>query len=176
MYNATNRKQFCQIFFDSPFLSLVSMSPVNIRLGEDLLKTPWRRLEDVFNSTNFCLPRILQDVFKTYSRRVCKKSWRRFENVFKKMSRKSLENILNTSCKDALKMFWRRLENIFRRILANTSWKRLEDVLKTSWKKKNCYVENVFETSSRRLGKQEMFAGKVNIDIKIPHHIKYSNK
>ena len=44
-------------------------------------------------------------------------------------------------------MSWRRI--------AKTSCKH---VLKISCKMKNCYVENVFKTSSRSLGKQEMFA------------------
>ena len=79
--------------------------PANIRLGEDVLKTPWRRLQDVFSVTFFCLPR--------------------------------------------------RLEDIIARRLANTSWRRLEDVLEDE----KCYAEDVFKTSWRRLGKQEMFAG-----------------
>ena len=36
---------------------------------------------------------------------------------------------------------------------------RHEEVLKTSWKTKKCYAEDIFKTSKRRLGKQEMFAG-----------------
>ena len=34
--------------------------PANIRLGEDVLKMSWRRLEDVFSVTFFCLPRCLE--------------------------------------------------------------------------------------------------------------------
>ena len=39
--------------------------PANLRLGEDVLKTSSRRLQDVFSVTFFCLPRRLEDVLKT---------------------------------------------------------------------------------------------------------------
>ena len=39
--------------------------PANIRLGEDVLKTSSRRLQDVFSVTFFCLPRRFEDVLKT---------------------------------------------------------------------------------------------------------------
>ena len=42
-----------------------SSIPANIRLGEDVLKTSSRRLQDVFSVTFFCLPRRLEDVLKT---------------------------------------------------------------------------------------------------------------
>ena len=64
------------------------------------------------------------------------------------------------SCKHVLKTSWRRLgrrlEDALGRHIANTSWRRLQDVLEDE----KCYAEDVFKTSSRRLGKQEMFAGK----------------
>ena len=60
-----------------------------------LVKTYWRRLENVFSVTIFCLPR--------------------------------------------------RLEDIIARRLANTSWRRLEDVLEDE----KCYAEDVFKTSCR---------------------------
>ena len=47
--------------------------PANIRLGEDVLKTYWRRLQDVFSVTFFCLPRRLEDVLKTSGRRLGKR-------------------------------------------------------------------------------------------------------
>ena len=72
---------------------------------EDVLKTFWRRLEKV-------LARGLEDVLKT--------SWRRFENVLRTSWR-----CLKTFLQDVLKTFWRRL--------GKTSWRRLENVLKTSW-------------------------------------------
>ena len=59
-------------------------------------------------------------------------------------------------------MSWGRLQHVFSikmfrlpRRLANTSWRRLEDisqdVLKTSWKTKNCYAEDVLKTSWRHV-------------------------
>ena len=53
-------------------------NPTNIRLGENILTTSGRRLENVFNVTFF----VFQDVLKTSSRRVCKASHsRRLEDV-----------------------------------------------------------------------------------------------
>ena len=75
-----------------------------IRLGirlQDVCKTFWRRLQDVF------LPRCLQDVLKTSSRRLAKTSSRHLQDVFK--------------------TFWRRLQDVF-----ETSSSRLQDILKTS--------------------------------------------
>ena len=93
-------------------------NPANIRLGEGVLKTSWRRLEDVFSVTFFCLPRRLEDII---ARRFASTSWRRLEDVFK------------TS--------WRRLtrclEEVLGRRIANTSWRRLQDVFKTSWNTKS---------------------------------------
>ena len=40
----------------------------------------------------------------------------------------------------------RRLEDVLK-----TSWRRLEEVLKTSWKTKNCYAEDVLKTSWRHV-------------------------
>ena len=79
------------------------------------MNTSWRRLEDVFSVTFFCLPVRLQDVFKTCLQDVfLKTSWRHLE-----------EDVLKTSGKEVLKMCWRRLEDLFGRNFANTSWRRL---------------------------------------------------
>ena len=89
--------------------------PANIRLGEDVLKTSSRRLQDVFSVTFFCLPRRLEDALKT--------SWR---------------HNCNTSCKHVLKTSWRRLEDILGRRTANTLEDEkcyAEDVFKTSWRR-----------------------------------------
>ena len=76
----------------------------------------WRRTEDVFSVTFFCLPRRLEDIT---ARRLANTSLRRLEDV--------LEDVLKTS--------WKCLEDVLK-----TSWKtfqedvlqiRLEDVLKT---------------------------------------------
>ena len=63
-----------------------------------LVKTYWRRLEDVFSVTVFCLPRRLQDV------------WIRLQGMIAR-------RLTNTS--------WRRLEDVLRRRIAKTSWIRL---------------------------------------------------
>ena len=90
-----------------------------------LVKTYWRRLEDVFSVIVFCLPRRLQDVLNTSSRHDCKTSYK---------------HVLKTS----------------RRRFAKTYCK---NILNPSWKTKNCFAEDVFMTSWRRLGWQEMFTG-----------------
>ena len=93
-----------------------------------LVKTYWRRLEDVLET-----------------------SWRRLQgNIFCFI--RCLENVLKTSCKEILKTSWRNFEDVFGRRIANTSWRRLgdvledenllrwrrlEDVLETSWKTRN---------------------------------------
>ena len=82
-------------------------NPTNIGLGEDVLKTSWRRLEDVVNTTFF--------------------------------------------------------------LSSTMPWRRLEDVLEDE----KYYAEDVFKTSSRRLGKQEMFAGK---SLYIHINMTYVNK
>ena len=89
----------------------------NIRL-EDVFKTSWsrriyspysyvfrRRLQDVLIKTNiFVLSIRLQDVFKTFSRR--------------------LQDVFKTSCQDVFKTFSRRLQDVLQ--------KRLQDIFKTS--------------------------------------------
>ena len=99
----------------------------------------WRRTEDVFSITFFCLSR------RTSSRRNCKtSSWRCLEDLFKKTWRRHLGS-----------KSWRRLEDVLRRRLEDilkTSWRRLwktycKHVLKASWKTKNYYAEDVFKTS-----------------------------
>ena len=63
-----------------------------------------------------------------------------------------LENVLKISLQDVLKMSWRRLEDVFktsrgRLVVLKISWRRLEDVLKTPWR---CF-EDVMKTSLKRL-------------------------
>ena len=73
-----------------------------------VFKTSLRHFQDV-------LPRRLQDVFKTSSRRLAKTS-RHLQNVFKtscknafKTSSRRLHVVFKTSCKDIFKMFSRRI-------------------------------------------------------------------
>ena len=49
-------------------------------------------------------------------------------------------------------MSWIRLQNVFSVTIFGLP-RRLEDVLKTSWKTKNCYAEDVLKTSSRHVFK-----------------------
>ena len=114
--------------------------PANIRLGQDVLKTSWRRLEDVFSVTFFCLPRRLENVLKTSWRHNCKTSCK---HVWKTSWRR-LEDVLKTPWKTS----WRRLEDVLGRRIANTSWRRLEDVLEDE----KCYAEDVLENKKCLLG------------------------
>ena len=126
--------------------------PANIRLSKDVLETSWRRLEDVFSVTFFCLPRRLEDII---ARRLANTSWRRLEDIiarrltntsWRRLGRR-FEDVLKTSWRRFRKTSWRRLEDVLGRRIANTSWRRLEDVLKRSWKTKSVTLK----TSWRRL-------------------------
>ena len=89
------------------------------------------------------------------------------------------------SSRHVLKTSSTRLQrNIFSswRRLANTSWRRLEDisqnVLKTSWKMKNCYAEDflrtswrhVLKTSSRHALKTSWRQTKCSLGISVSNH------
>ena len=50
------------VFLHSSSTHNLGNDPANIRLGEDVLKTSSRRLQDVFSVTFFCLPRRLEDI------------------------------------------------------------------------------------------------------------------
>ena len=114
--------------------------PANIRLGEDVLKTFWRRLQDVFSVTFFRLPRRLEDII---ARRFANTSWRRLEDI--------LQDVLKTS--------WRHFRKTYCKYVLKTSSRRLQEVLADE----KCYAEDVFKTSWRRLGKQEMFGGFIPV-------------
>ena len=115
-------------------------NPTNIRLGEDLPKTSWRRLHcNIFLSSRTSL--------------------RRFQDI---ITRRLLEDVLQTHLEDVMKTPWkrvedvlqRRLEDVFGRRIGNTSSRRLGRrkivTLKRSW---------------TLLVKQEMFAGNVRVPI-----------
>ena len=74
--------------------------PENIPLGEDVLKSSWRRLQDVFSVTFFCLPRLLQDII---ARHLANTSWRRLA----KTSWNYLEDVLGRCREDVFKMSWK---------------------------------------------------------------------
>ena len=106
-------------------------------LNVDLLDQRYTHLDLFVSKTSS------RHVFKTFSRYVFKTSSR---HVFKTSSRCPQRNNFSSS---------------------KTSWRRLQDVFKTSGKTKNCYAEDVLknssrhvlQTSSRRLEGQQMFAG-----------------
>ena len=119
----------------------------------------WRHLEDVLIKMNiFTLDEyILQ---KTPSRRLKSKSiyssWlyvfetssRRFQDVFKKTSRRSCQDVFKTSCEIVFKTSSRRFQDVF-----NTSSKRFQDVFKAYYQLKLFLVtqfQDVFETHSKR--------------------------
>ena len=106
--------------------------------------------------------RRLEDVLETRLEGVLQKSWKRLEDVFgRRVAKISGEDVLRRRFKDVFDVLRRRLEDVFGRLLANTSWRCLEDILKRllekTWKTKNCYSKDLFKTSWRHLGKQEMF-------------------
>ena len=81
---------------------------------QDVFKTFPRRLQDV-------LPRQLQDVFKTSSRSLAKTSSRHLQDVFKTSSRRlaktssrRLQNVFKWTCKNVFMTFSRRLRDIFK--------------------------------------------------------------
>ena len=148
--------------------------PANIRLDEDVLKTPWkrfssssshnvfktswlrrtcslysyifrRRLQDVLIKTNiFVLVICLQDVFKTFSSR-------------------HLEDILQKHLEDIFKTSLRPLQDVVLSRLQDVLQKRLEDIFK---KCSRCFG-NVFKTSSRRLQRclQEVFKAYYQVKL-----------
>ena len=118
----------------------------------DLLDTDLDLLYKGIPSKHFVC---LQDVLKMY--------WRYWRYVFKtssrhvlEMSRRRLQHNNFSSYKTSSRSLVRCLQDVLR------------DVLKTSWKTKNCYAEEVLKTSSRhvlktsprRLENQQTFAGQ----------------
>ena len=114
-----------------------------------LVKTYWRRLEDVFSVTFFCFSRRLQDIAARHLH----------EDVLKISSRRLEEDVFRTSLEGVLKTFWKRLEDVL--------WIRVEGIWSTSWR---ClwkmYWKHVLKTSWRRLGRQKRFMLKTSWKIK----------
>ena len=142
----------------------------------------WRRFQDIITrclledvlknkSCNYSFKTSLQDVLE--DKKMLR--WRRLQDVSKTCfhyyfmsivtlcSWRSLENILKTSCENVLKTSSRRL------------WKRsCNHVLKKSWEMKNCYTEEVFKTSSRRLQdvlENEKYLLALKYLPRITHHV-----
>ena len=133
----TRWKRCSQLTINTPERHHWCCSVVFRCLGEDVMKTDWRHLEDVFSVTFFCLPRHLQDIIaRCLLEDVLKMSWRRLE-----------EDILQIRLGRRLE----RLEDFSRRGLANTSWRRLEELLTTSWRRLGRWKIVTLKASSRRL-------------------------
>lgn len=93
-------------------------NPANIRLDEDVFRTCWKPVEDVFSVTFVRLPRRLQNV----------------------LARRLLEDVLKKkSCKHVLKTSWRPLGRCLYDVLEDVllHWRRLQEIFKTPWKTKN---------------------------------------
>ena len=112
----------------------------------------WRRTEDVLSVTFFCFQRRLEYILRTSSRHNFKaSSWRRLqEDVLEDVLKMSWNYVLKASWRHLEDVLQRRLEDVFGRRIANTPWRRLEDdkllrwrrlqdVLQTSWKIQNVY-------------------------------------
>ena len=123
--------------------------PVNILF---FFKTSSRRFHDMSS-------RRLQDVFKMSSRR-----------VFKTFSRRLQRNNFLFSKTSSRRLLARYLQHVFKTSsgrICKTSTRCFQDAFKTSWKTKNCYAEDVLQTSlryvlktsSKRVEYQRRFAG-----------------
>ena len=115
----------------------------------------WRRLEDLLIKTNiFALVTRLQ---KTSSRRFDQDQYIRFghtpsrclQNVFKTFSRR-LQDVLQNRLQEILKTFPRRLQDIFKTSCQDVFKTSLRRLAKTSWIH---LIQDAYKTSSRRLAK-----------------------
>ena len=157
---------------------------------QDVLKTSWsrqicspkpyvfrRRLQDVLVKTNIfvlairlqdVLPRCLQNVFKTSSRRLAKTSSRCLQDVLQKhlqdifkMSSRRFQDVFKT-LQDAFETFWRRLQEVFKtssRNLAKMSSRRIQDVSSSYAVLVNKFsrgLQDVFTTFLRRTAKIDL--------------------
>ena len=120
---------------------------------QDVLKTSSRHVSET--SSRYVFKTSSRHVFKTSSRNVFKTSSR---HIFKASSR----HVFKTSSKHVFKTSSRLLQgNNFSssKTFYEMSSRRFQDVLKISWKTKNCYAEDMLKTSSRRLEDEQMFGG-----------------
>ena len=104
--------------------------PANIRLDEEVLKTPFvfvfkRRLQDVLMKTNISL--LTLRLQKTSSRRLVQDQYIRLVH----MSSRPLQDVFKTSCQNVFKTSWRRLAKASSRLLQNVFKTCRKYVLKT---------------------------------------------
>ena len=115
------------------------------RCLEDGLKTPWRRLQNAFNTSWRCLE---EDVLRTSWRSLRKMPWRRLEDVLKRSWRRP-EDVWSR------RIYWswpRRLEDVSWRHRTKANISALIKTLKISWRRRK-------KTSSRRLHQDKCFLG-----------------
>ena len=90
---------------------------------------------------------------------VLKTSWRCLQCniffVFQDVLKTSWRHNCKSFCKNVLKTSWRRFRKTHCKYVFKTFSRRLQDLLEDE----KCYAADVFKTSWRCLGKQEMFAG-----------------
>ena len=125
-----------------------------------LMKTSWRRLEDVFRLRlqNTSSRRLDQDeyvrlsltssenVFKTSSGCLGQGQYIRLDYTFPRR----LQDVYKTSCQDVLKTFSRCRQDVLQKVF-KTSSKRLQEVFKTSSRRLEKRLQDNFKTSSRRI-------------------------
>ena len=138
---------------------------------EDIFKTSSRRLKRQNNVTLKTSSRCLQDLFSASSPRwmfagsskhflFSKTSWRRLQRNNFSSSKTSSRRVCKTSSKDVFETSLGRIcKKYSSRRLAMTSWRHFQNVLKTSWKTKQCYAEDVFKTSSVHLHQDKCLLG-----------------
>ena len=113
-----------------------------------LMKTSWRRLEDVLIKISiFVLAVRIQDVLKTSCKNVFKTSSRRLA----KTSSKRLQDVLQKCLQDVSNKFWRRFQDFFQTSCKNVFRRRLD---KDQYiRLGHTYSRPLFKTSSRRFAK-----------------------
>ena len=137
-------------------ISLQYVLKMSWRFLEDVLKTFWKRLEDVW--------KLLEDVLKTSSKRLKDVFARSLEDVF--------ENVWKKSWQDVLKTSWKRLEDVLKTYGQDEYIGLDQDVLKTSseevrlrrayssWRRpRRTKTKDVFKTYSRRFHQDECLLG-----------------
>ena len=77
----------------------------------------------------------LMNIFKTSWRYLCKTSWRCIEEIFAKTFWRRLQDALARCLEDVLKTFLEDVLKTSSQDVLKKSWGRLENVLKTSWRR-----------------------------------------
>ena len=122
-----------EIFLDKKGARAMKNSPANNRLGEDVLKTYWRRYKcNIFLSSKISSSS-LENVLKIQLQDVIlRTSWRYLRST----PWRPLEGVVKTS--------WKRLEDVLRRCLEYVFIRRLWRRLMKTYSK-NCYAKGVLE-------------------------------